>query len=81
MTEVRPETATSPGTSAPPLERLKSGVPGLDEILLGGFVKNGLYIVRGSPGAGKTIFGNQIAYSSDRLGRTRDLRHPAVRTA
>ena len=64
MTEVRPETATSPGTSAPPLERLKSGVPGLDEILLGGFVKNGLYIVRGSPGAGKTIFGNQIAYSA-----------------
>jgi len=43
-------------------ERLGSGVAGLDTVLLGGFVKNGLYIIQGAPGAGKTILGNQICY-------------------
>ncbi len=45
------------------LERLKSGIPGLDDILLGGFVRNGIYIIQGTPGAGKTIFGNQLCYA------------------
>jgi circadian clock protein KaiC len=43
--------------------RLSSGVAGLDAVLLGGFVKNGLYILQGTPGAGKTILGNQICYN------------------
>lgn len=43
--------------------RLPSGVPGLDTILRGGFLRNGVYILLGSPGAGKTILANQIAYS------------------
>jgi circadian clock protein KaiC len=43
--------------------RLSSGVEGLDTVLLGGFVKNGLYIIQGAPGAGKTILSNQICYS------------------
>jgi circadian clock protein KaiC len=42
--------------------RLSSGIAGLDTVLLGGFVKNGLYILEGTPGAGKTILGNQICY-------------------
>jgi circadian clock protein KaiC len=43
--------------------RLSSGVAGLDVVLLGGFVKSGLYIIQGAPGAGKTILSNQICYS------------------
>lgn len=46
----------------PMLERVPSGVPGLDAILHGGFLAGGIYIVQGSPGAGKTIFGNQICF-------------------
>jgi circadian clock protein KaiC len=46
----------------PMLERVPSGVPGLDTILCGGFLRGGMFIVQGSPGAGKTIFGNQICF-------------------
>lgn len=46
----------------PMLERLPSGVPGLDTILRGGFLRGGTFIVQGSPGAGKTILGNQICF-------------------
>ena len=44
------------------LERVTSGIPGLDEVLHGGFLKAGVYILIGTPGAGKTIFANQIAF-------------------
>jgi circadian clock protein KaiC len=45
-----------------PIERIASGVPGLDAILNGGFLRNGTYILMGPPGAGKTILGNQICF-------------------
>lgn len=45
-----------------PLERVPTGVPGLDEILNGGLLGGGTYIIQGSPGAGKTILGNQICF-------------------
>lgn len=38
-------------------ERVTTGVDGLDEILDGGLIKRRNVLVRGSPGAGKTIFG------------------------
>ncbi len=44
------------------LERVTSGIPGLDTILGGGFLRGGLYIVQGPPGAGKTTFGNQVCF-------------------
>jgi circadian clock protein KaiC len=44
------------------LERLSSGVPGLDLVLGGGFFRSGVYIVHGLPGSGKTIFANQLCY-------------------
>jgi len=45
-----------------PVERISSSIPGLDLILGGGFFRNGVYIIQGLPGCGKTIFANQICY-------------------
>lgn len=46
-----------------PLERLPSGIPGLDRVLGGGFFRCGVYIVHGLPGSGKTILANQLCSS------------------
>lgn len=53
---------TAPSSSTIALERLPSGIPGLDRLLGGGFFKSGVYIVHGTPGSGKTIFANQLCY-------------------
>ncbi len=45
------------------IARVPSLVPGLDAVLCGGFLRGGLYMVQGPPGAGKTILSNQIIYS------------------
>ena len=52
----------SPETSSanPVFSRLTSGIAGLDTVLLGGVFEGGIYIVQGSPGAGKTILTSQI---------------------
>lgn len=42
------------------VDRVDTGVPGLDTILNGGLFRGGVYIVEGAPGSGKTILGNQI---------------------
>ena len=44
------------------LPRLPTGIAGVDEILHGGLLKAGVYLVRGAPGAGKTILANQICF-------------------
>jgi circadian clock protein KaiC len=46
----------------PRLERLATGISGLDRILHGGFVREGIYIVQGNPGSGKTVLGNQLCF-------------------
>lgn len=38
------------------IERVKSGIPGLDEMLNGGIPKGRVILVVGGPGTGKTIF-------------------------
>jgi circadian clock protein KaiC len=38
------------------VEKIKSGINGFDAIVNGGFVKNSLVTIYGSPGAGKSIF-------------------------
>ena len=38
-------------------ERVGTGIPGLDEILCGGFIPGRSYLVRGGPGTGKTTLG------------------------
>ncbi len=39
------------------VERISTGVSGLDEVLDGGLIRGRNVLVRGSPGSGKTIFG------------------------
>jgi len=46
------------------LRRVPTGVPGLDSVLRGGLFAGGGYIIRGGPGAGKTILANQICVRS-----------------
>jgi circadian clock protein KaiC len=38
------------------VERVASGIPGLDPMIAGGFVRNSTNLVRGGTGSGKTIF-------------------------
>ncbi|MGA7868052.1 MAG: ATPase domain-containing protein [Stellaceae bacterium] len=44
-------------------ERVPTDIPGLDIVLRGGFLKAGIYIVRGGTGTGKTILGNQLCFN------------------
>jgi circadian clock protein KaiC len=46
----------------PALVRLPSGISSLDDILHGGFLEGGVYILQGSPGAGKTVLANEICF-------------------
>lgn len=50
-------------------ERVESGIPGLDQILHGGFPKGRVVLIIGSPGAGKTIFCTQfLVHGAKNLG-------------
>lgn len=51
------------------IERLSSGVEGLDTVLSGGLVRGAAYIINGPPGAGKTILSNQFCFHHARAGR------------
>lgn len=45
------------------MERVKTGIPGMDELLGGGFLPGSLVLVVGVPGAGKTVFCSQFLYN------------------
>ena len=45
------------------LEKISTGIAGLDLILGGGLLQAGVYILQGAAGAGKTILANQIAFN------------------
>jgi len=45
------------------MDRVKSGVPGLDEIMNGGIPRNQLVLLTGTSGTGKTIFSAQYIFS------------------
>jgi circadian clock protein KaiC len=44
------------------MERIKTGIPGLDEMLQGGFLPQTANLVEGAPGTGKTTLGMQFIY-------------------
>jgi len=44
------------------IERVTSGIPGLDELISGGFVKNSVNLISGATGTCKTIFGLQYIW-------------------
>jgi len=50
------------------LPRAGSGIAGLDAILRGGFPRDRMYLVQGTPGVGKTTFGLQCLLEGARLG-------------
>jgi len=45
------------------LERVKTGIPGLDEMLSGGFYPGSVNLVEGAPGTGKSTLGMQFIYN------------------
>lgn len=49
---------------------LSSGVPGLDNILSGGFTRDRLYLIEGEPGTGKTTLALQFLTEGVRLGES-----------
>jgi KaiC/GvpD/RAD55 family RecA-like ATPase len=52
------------------LDRVPTGIKGLDELLGGGFPKGKCILVVGSPGSGKTTFAIQYLYSGALQGET-----------
>jgi circadian clock protein KaiC len=48
--------------------RVSTGVPGLDSILGGGFPRNHLYLVEGTPGTGKTTLALQFLLAGQKQG-------------
>lgn len=51
-------------------ERLSTGVAGLDEVLHGGLIPERAYLVRGGPGAGKTLLGLHFLSKGISCGET-----------
>ncbi|HTV24565.1 MAG TPA: ATPase domain-containing protein [Polyangiaceae bacterium] len=57
-----------PAKGRPRRSRVATHIPGLDTVLCGGLLRGGIYVVRGAPGSGKTILGNQICFANARQG-------------
>lgn len=49
------------------IERVKTGIPGLDELLEGGIPKGNVVLLTGPAGSGKTIFGLQFVVKGAKL--------------
>ena len=47
-----------------PIRRLPSGVPGLDEVLGGGFPEFSFNLIAGGPGGGKTTLAHQVMFAN-----------------
>jgi len=49
-------------------EKIKTGIEGLDRMLLGGIPELNQVVVSGGPGTGKTLFGFEFLYKGAKLG-------------
>lgn len=65
MPKVTPKT---PPPKVPTGDRVTSGIPGLDELIGGGFIPNDVYLVTGSTGTGKTLFCSQFLWEGLKRG-------------
>lgn len=54
-------------TGATAADRARTGIPGLDDILIGGLPRDRLYLVEGTPGTGKTTLALQFLQEGVRL--------------
>ncbi|MCI4462547.1 MAG: KaiC domain-containing protein [Thermogladius sp.] len=50
------------------VERVKTGIPGFDEILHGGIPKRNVVLLSGGPGTGKTIMASQFLWNGLQMG-------------
>ncbi len=50
------------------VERVKTGIPGFDEIINGGIPRRNVVLLSGGPGTGKSIFGSQYLWNGLQLG-------------
>ncbi len=46
------------------MERIRTNIPGLDEILHGGLPAHNTVLISGGPGSGKTVLANQIVFNN-----------------
>lgn len=61
---------SQPGAREGRHRRVMSGIPGLDDVLGGGMVSGGIYLLAGGPGTGKTVLANQLCFARARQGET-----------
>ena len=52
----------------PQLSKARTGIPGLDDILIGGLARNRLFLCEGTPGTGKTTLALQFLLEGARIG-------------
>ncbi|RLJ07039.1 MAG: hypothetical protein DRP12_02995, partial [Candidatus Aenigmatarchaeota archaeon] len=50
------------------MERIPTGIPGLDKLIQGGFIPGSVIMITGSTGTGKTIFGCQFLWAGLQKG-------------
>ena len=70
MAEQSVNVISSSGSTTPQkrLSKFSTGDAGFDRILSGGIPRDSVYIVSGSPGAGKTILAQQVAFAAAKAG-------------
>src|SRR5437764_3399743 len=59
-----------PETQETAFPLVATGIPGLDDVLGGGFTPDRVYLVEGNPGSGKTTLAIQYLLEGARLGET-----------
>ena len=52
------------------IERISTGIPGLDNVLLGGLITERAYLIKGQPGSGKTTLGFHFLSEGASQGET-----------